>query len=209
MKDTLAALHLDTYDSLASDYEDRVETLRAVTTHAMQPFIRVLKDKARVLDIGCAVGYTMEILSQNNMLPEGIDISPRMIEYARERNPHAELVVGDFLDHHYKDNSFDGVMLYAFIHLFPKDVATECLKKAVALLKPTGYMFIGTTKSDIASEGFEKKVDYISSPTRFRKRWTPAELIALFDENNLRIVHYEDNTDELGKIWMDYVVQKT
>jgi ubiquinone/menaquinone biosynthesis C-methylase UbiE len=208
MKDTLAKLHIDTYDSLAPEYEERVEKLRAVTEHAMQPFLNSTPIGGQVLDIGCAVGYTTEILSQNGKLAEGIDISPSMIEHAKKRNPNIKLVVGDFLDHQYEDNSFDGILMYAFIHLFPKDAAKECLNKAVKILKPGGCIFIGTTKSDKPSEGFEKKADYSSSPNRFRKRWTQQELEELFTDNLLRVIHYEDNTDEFGKVWMDYVVKK-
>lgn len=208
MKAILAKLYTETYDSLAPEYEERVEKLRAVTAYAMQPFLNSVPEGGRVLDIGCAVGYTTEILSQNGKLSEGIDISPLMIEHAKKRNSDAKLVVGDFLDYEYENNSFDGILMYAFIHLFPKDVAMECIEKVTRILKPGGYIFIGTTKSDKPSEGFEKKADYSSSPNRFRKRWTQQELEELFNDNNLKIVHYENNTDEFGKVWMDYVVQK-
>jgi SAM-dependent methyltransferase len=208
MHDKLAQLHIDTYDSLADEYESRVETYREVTTYALSPFITRLPINAKVLDIGCAVGYTVEILNAAGKQAEGIDISPAMIQHAKKRNPTATFVVGDFLEHTYLPESFDGALLYAFIHLFPKDAALACMTKVVEILKPGGHIFIGTTKSAIASEGFEEKADYVAAPRRFRKHWTTQEMEDFFAAHNLTIIHYEDNTDEFGKVWMDYVVQK-
>jgi len=209
MSDTFAQLHEETYNSLASDYERRVETYRQVTTKALTPFINRLPQSGRVLDIGCAVGYTVEIMNSHGIVAEGIDISPAMIEFARRRNPDTRLVVGDFLDMDYDNESFDGALLYAFIHLFPKDVALACVRKVVDILKPGGLMFVGTTKSVASSECFEEKLDYGSIAKRFRKRWTQEEIEAMFEATGLEIVHYEDNEDEFGKVWMDYVLRKS
>lgn len=208
MHDTLAKLHTDTYDSLANEYESRVETYRAVTTKALTPFIQALPENAHVLDIGCAVGYVVEILREYGKNAEGIDISSEMISYAIKRNPDARFVTGDFLDTEYPSQSFDGIVLYAFIHLFPKEIAVACIEKIVTIMKPGALMFVGTTKSEVSTEGFEEKADYGSTVQRYRKRWTPNELEALFNECGLEIIHYEDNKDEFGKLWMDYVVKK-
>lgn len=209
MHDTLAQLHEDTYNALADEYESRVETYRAVTTKALQPFITALPNNARVLDVGCAVGYVVEILRQYGNNAEGIDISSKMIKYAQKRNPEAHFEVGDFLEVSYKPASFDGAVFYAFIHLFPKDIAHECMKKVTSILKPGALLFIGTTKSAEASEGFEQKSDYGSNDKRYRKRWTQPEIEAFCSDYGLAIIHYEDNIDEFGKVWMDYTLRKS
>jgi len=208
MKDAFAQLHQQTYDSLAHEYESRVETYRTVTEHALQPFIHALPQDSKVLDIGCAVGYTTQILREYGKQAEGIDISPAMISFARRRNPGTTFVVGDFLEQPYEYAAYNGVLLYAFMHLFPKDDALKLLEKVVDILKSGGYIFIGTTKSSESSEGFEEKTDYGSTEKRYRKRWTQVELESVFDDLGLKIIHYEDNTDKFGKVWMDYVVQK-
>ena len=97
--------------------------------------------------------------------------------------------------------------MYAFLHLFPKDIALACLDKAIAITKPGGMIFIGTTKSDSPSEGFEIKKDYKVPVRRYRKRWTQAELEEVFASRNLEVAHYAEKQDEFGKIWMDYVVR--
>src|SRR5690606_35806285 len=100
-----------------------------------------------------AVGYVVEILRTQGFDAEGIDISPNMIAYARRRCPDARFITGDFFEHLFDAESFDGVVLYAFIHLFPKNIAEQYLNKILSILKPGGFIFVGTTKSDVSSEG--------------------------------------------------------
>lgn len=208
MHDELANLHRKTYDLVADEYEDRVETLRATTQAALADFTDLLPAGGKVLDIGCAVGYTVEILRSAGMDVDGIDISSEMIAYAKKRNPNSHFVVGDFLEEAYVAGSYDGILMYAFLHLFPKDVALHCLDKAVSITKPGGLLFTGTTKSESPSEGFEIKRDYKTPVKRYRKRWTQQELDEVFSSRNLEIAHYAEKTDEFGKIWMDYIVRK-
>ncbi len=207
MKDSLSELHKETYDMVADEYEDRVETLRPTTEKALANFTDLLQQGSMVLDVGCAVGYTVEILRKSGMSVDGIDIAPKMIEYARHRNPSNNFIVGDFLETNYTQHHYDGVLMYAFLHLFPKDIALECLDKAIAITKPGGLIFTGTTRSEQASEGFEIKHDYKKEVKRYRKRWTMPEIEAVFKSRHLEVVDYAEKVDEFGKVWMDYVVR--
>ena len=208
MNDLLSQSHLETYDTLADEYEDRVEKLRPVTEYALSHLISQLKPKSKVLDIGCAVGYTVEILNSAGMDAEGIDISPAMIAHARKRNPDSKLVVGDFIEKEYPVNYYDAALMYAFIHLFPLAQAQQFLNKTSSILKTGGLLFVGTTKSDQSSEGWEKKIDYAGQPKRYRKRWTQSELEKVLSNSGFKVIYQEDIKDEFGKIWMDYVVRK-
>ncbi len=208
MRDPLPYLHTKTYDFLAVEYENRVETLRSVTEYALSHLIKRLEPGLKVLDIGCAVGYTIEILRQAEMIPEGIDISPEMIKYAKKRNPNSKLVVGDFITRRYPKEYYDAAFMMAFIHLFPLEQAKLCFHKAAQLLKPGGLLFVGTTKSDRPSEGYEEKADYPNQLKRFRKKWTPCELEGVLKDCGFGIVCQEDITDDYGKVWMDYIAQK-
>jgi len=207
MKDELSQLHKETYDTVADEYEERVETLRSITEGALKPFAELLPDGSKILDIGCAVGYTAEILHNEGMIVDGIDIAPKMIEYARRRNPTSNFRVGDFLEESYPHHHYDGILMYAFMHLFPKDIALESLDKAIAITKPGGLIFNGTTKSNTASEGFEVKRDYQNEVKRYRKHWTKEEMDSVFESRGLEVVLYTEIEDEFGKIWMDYIIR--
>lgn len=208
MHDELAKLHIETYNAVADEYEERVETLRPVTVNAFSDLTALLPIGSRMLDIGCGVGYTVEILTNLGMNAEGIDIAPAMIAYARKRSPESNFTVGDFLDVDYPTQTYDAVLLWAFIHLFPKDTALAIFKKAINILKPGGYILIGTTKSDIAREGFEEKKDYANHVKRYRRHWTPQDLELVIEELGLTIISTKDRTDEFGKLWMNYIVQR-
>lgn len=207
MKDSLANLHKETYDMVADEYEARVEILRPTTEAALANFTNLLNQHSTILDIGCAVGYTVEILRKNGMHVEGIDISPAMIKYAQRRNPNNHFIIGDFLQTDYPKHHYDSVLMYAFLHLFPKDIALEILDKAILVTKPGGLIFTGTTKSENATEGFEIKHDYKKEVRRYRKRWTMLEIEAVFKSRRLEVVDYAEKTDEFGKVWMDYIVR--
>jgi len=209
MHDDLAQLHKYTYDLVADEYEERVETLRPITQKALADFTELMSKGAKVLDIGCAVGYTVEILRHAGMNVDGIDISSEMIKYAKLRNPNSQFIIGDFFELDYPVNNYDCILMYAFLHLFPKNIALQCLDKAVVITKPGGLIFIGTTKSETPSEGFETKQDYKKPVKRYRKRWTQSEIEEVFTSRHLKIVHYAEKLDEFGKVWMDYIVRKS
>jgi ubiquinone/menaquinone biosynthesis C-methylase UbiE len=208
MRDSLAELHIETYDSLADEYENRVDLLKPVSEDAIRHLTRQLKKGSKVLDIGCAVGYTVAILRDHGMKAEGIDISPEMIRYAKARNPDSTLIVGDFLTTKFQNNSYDSILAFAFIHLFPKKDVEKIFEKMIRILKPDGYMLVGSTESKISAEGFEQKEDYAKETKRFRKHWTKAELEKLIETNGLEITDSLFPTDEFGKVWMDYIVRK-
>ncbi len=208
MHETLPEVHTKTYDLLADEYEQRVQALRPVTEYALSLLTRELEPGSRILDVGCAVGYTLEIFRDHGMNPEGIELSPAMIAYAQQRNPATPITQGDFFTEPYPEQSFDAVCLYAFIHLFPKDVALQGLTKTARILRPGGFAFLSTTKSLTSSEGFEQKIDYTATAHRFRKRWTQPEFEEAIQGSGFDITYHEDLTDDFGKVWMDYVVQK-
>jgi SAM-dependent methyltransferase len=202
----ISRYHQVVYDGLAEQYEGRVEALRPLSLAGCNSLKSYLPGK-RILDIGCGVGLTIENLITFGLSPVGIDVSPRMLDYARQRCPADSVILGDFLDWKFNE-LFDGVIAFAFIHLFPKTIALQCLAKIRDVLRPAGAAFINTTLSDVSVEGFVPKIDYIGSPVRFRKFWTREEFAEALDQSGFRIVEIEIVDDPFGKRWMDAVVTR-
>jgi ubiquinone/menaquinone biosynthesis C-methylase UbiE len=76
---------------------------------------------ARTLDVACGTGYLTQHLSGEIV---ALDQSVSMLELARERVPHAELVVGDALALPFDDGAFDRLFAsYFYCHLEPEDAA--------------------------------------------------------------------------------------
>lgn len=203
-----SSINKNTYDILADEYEGRVESLLPVTEDAMAYFASYLKPTGKVLDIGCAVGIAMSVLDKKGFRVSGIEISPSMAEYAKKRNPKADIIVGDFLKTDIKEK-FDGVLAFAFIHLFPKKEVIKILEKIKTILEPGGIALLSSTESNESKEGWYVKDDFNKKEKRFRKFWTEKELEKSLSEAGFEKVALQKYTDPYGKVWMDFIVRNS
>lgn len=203
-----SALNKTTYDNLADEYESRVESLMPVTNAAMDYLTSYLKPNGEVLDVGCAVGIAMSVLSKKGFKVSGIEISSQMAEYAKRRNPDADIIVGDFLKTDFK-KKFDGIVAFAFIHLFPKSEVIKILEKIGSTLKPGGVALLSSSESNESKEGWYAKDDFSKKEKRFRKFWTEKELAETIAQAGFTILELKKFPDPYGKVWMDFIVRKS
>jgi 2-polyprenyl-3-methyl-5-hydroxy-6-metoxy-1,4-benzoquinol methylase len=82
----------NTYDEFALQYADMMsaqEEAGVAPYSNMARFLEVVGDVSglTVLDAGCGEGYLSRILAQRGASVAGIDISPRLIELARAKDP--------------------------------------------------------------------------------------------------------------------------
>jgi uncharacterized peroxidase-related enzyme len=63
----------------------------------------------RLLDVACGSGLALELAALSGARCAGIDASPRLVAVARDRNPEADLRVGDMNALPWPDDSFDVV----------------------------------------------------------------------------------------------------
>jgi len=196
-----------TYDNLANEYEQRTKTLKDVTNYALSLFIKHLSMGKEILETGCAVGLAIKIMEKKGLNVTGIDISPKMVKYAKKRNPKSNIILGDFLTYKF-NKTYDGIFSFAFVHLFPKKVALKVLQKMYLLLNPGGILYIGTSRSNESYEGWEEKKDYENKEKRFRKHWTEKELENALTKTGFKKLDLYIIEDPFKKVWMDFVVQK-
>lgn len=198
--------HKKVYDLLSKEYEQRVKILTPITKDAMEWFSSYIKPRGKILDIGCAVGIAVKILSEKGFDVSGIEISPNMAKFAKQRNPKSNIITGDFLNTNFH-KKFDAILAFAFIHLFPKKEIPVVLKKIKDSLKPNGVVLISTTESSISKEGWRIKKDYGIKEKRFRKLWTKKELSDTLGKNGFDILSIKKFTDPIGKKWMDFIIK--
>src|SRR5215475_9468554 len=72
-----------------------------------------------VLDVGCGNGYFARALARRGARVTGIDISPRMIEHAKQQETAEPLGI--------EDHVFDAAALPADVVLQSFDMVTSCL----------------------------------------------------------------------------------
>jgi SAM-dependent methyltransferase len=96
------------FDSIAAQREQYRE--RGAYYHIeLEKYLRFLiPHNSSVIEIGCGIGKTLAALNPSRGL--GIDISPKMVEIAREKFPHLQFEVGDVESLHIEEK-FDYVLM--------------------------------------------------------------------------------------------------
>jgi SAM-dependent methyltransferase/alkylhydroperoxidase family enzyme len=92
----------------------------------------------RLLDIACGAGLAIELAALRGARCAGIDASPRLLAVARQRNPSADLRVGDMHDLPWDDESFDVVTSFRGIW----GTTPAALVEAFRVLAPGGRIGI-------------------------------------------------------------------
>ena len=102
---------------------------------ARQVTVDLIPAGSSVLDIGCGTGMLCFALkAQKNCRVVGLDLSLRMLEFARKSNPFPEMtfVHGDATDlGAYPDRSFDYAALLMLVHELPRTQQVRVLEEAL------------------------------------------------------------------------------
>ncbi|MCZ6463241.1 MAG: class I SAM-dependent methyltransferase [Proteobacteria bacterium] len=109
-----------------------------------------LRDGERVLDVGCANGYsTVRLAARRHLQMRGLDYVPEMIEAARERVAEirdslagsVEFAVGNVLDLQEPADHYDAVILVrVLINLRTWENQRQALEACVRALRPGGKL---------------------------------------------------------------------
>ena len=123
-----------------------------------------------IVDIGCGTGHHVSKLSEKNLKVIGIDISPSMIQKAKENYPGLSFKVGDALNNGlFKMNSITHVLCLYFTIYYFKD-KKYFLDNVMDWLMPGGYLIIHI----VDRETFDPILPpgnplYIVSPQKYAK----------------------------------------
>jgi SAM-dependent methyltransferase len=122
-----------------------------------QPLFEAVLDAAkagpgtRLLDVGCGSGLTLVLATQRGAIPAGLDISPGLLEVARDRLPGADLRDGDLEYLPFADATFDAVTgINAF--QFAGD-PRRALREAARVTRPGGRVVASLFAAPERSQG--------------------------------------------------------
>jgi ubiquinone/menaquinone biosynthesis C-methylase UbiE len=141
------------FDKAAAKYDRAPFPFFTPFGEALVQFAELDADE-RVLDAGCGTGAALIPALRVAGDVVGVDLSPAMLERAREEAPGAELIVGDVCALPFEDASFD-VVLSAFVVFFPEDPAAA-LREAARVLRSEGRLVIATWAENDERWSFER-----------------------------------------------------
>ena len=98
--------------------------------------------KSRILDVGCGTGHHVATIGSKGYDVLGIDISPSMIEKAKENFPNYKFEVADALDgSKFHPDFFTHILcMYFTIYYFPDK--TQFFQNCFKWLMPGGYLIV-------------------------------------------------------------------
>jgi len=120
-------------------------------TYTFEVWLREIEKyiaKGRILDIGCAMGFFLEVAQQRGWDVYGIDVSEYAVNLAREKFG-SRVSRGTLSDIHFAPDSFDVITMFDVIeHL---SSPTETLRNISMILKSKGILAISTVNTDSLS----------------------------------------------------------
>ncbi|WP_030665407.1 class I SAM-dependent methyltransferase [Streptomyces rimosus] len=129
----------------------------------------------QVADLGCGPGHITAYLNELGLAAFGVDVSPAMIELARQACPDLRFDVGSMAALDITDGELGGVLSrWSIIHTPPQDVPAV-LAEFHRVLAPGGHLLIGFS----ASEGPSCPTQIFDHAVAPAYRWWPDHLAGL------------------------------
>jgi SAM-dependent methyltransferase len=113
-------------------------------------FARTFCEGKELLEVACGAGQGLGYLAQRARRVVGIDIDASIVDIPRRTyrgRSNIEVVQGDAQDLHFRDGSFDVIILYEALYYVPD--AGRFVAEAARVLRPGGVLLICTANKDL------------------------------------------------------------
>ena len=144
------------YDKIADTWYEKREWY--IEQPSIDEAIACLQPGAKILDVGCGSGKPIaNYLVEKNFDVYGVDISPKLIDYAKQTIPENKLFVSDICD--FSTNiKFDAIVCWFALFHIHAEHHIDVLKKFHAFLKPGGILLITFADTRCEPGGTDVKV---------------------------------------------------
>ena len=133
------------YDQVAEEYVSRIFhelEHKPMDRELLDGFAQEMRGLGRVCDLGCGPGHVTRYLHERGVSMLGLDLSPRMVELARQLNPGIEFEQGDMASLPVQDEAWAGsIAFYSLIHFFPAQMVA-ILQEIYRVLQPHGLFLL-------------------------------------------------------------------
>jgi arsenite methyltransferase len=181
--------------------------MRAVTGPAIRPGGLILTERAltfcrlpagaRVLDVGCGVGATVEFLCQERAYAAfGVDTSSLLIKEGIERQPALGLFRGTAENLPFPDRCFSALFCECVLSLLHDPV--DALKECARVLTPGGFFIL----SDIYARMPDEASSLMHMPIRccIKGAVGRREIVAMVEGSGLMALIWEDHSALLKQL---------
>ncbi|MET8685402.1 class I SAM-dependent methyltransferase [Streptomyces sp. NPDC004732] len=192
----------ESYDTVAADYAASVKApaeLDPLSRAMLTAFAELAQAAGRgpVADVGCGPGKVTAYLTDLGLSAFGIDVSPKMVELAREAHPHLRFAVGSMTALEIGDHDLGGILAYYSTHHTPPELLPVVFAEFHRTLAPGGHLMLVCRVGK--AEHLRRTLAYGDHPAPFESYRLPAERIAeLLEQAGLVVTSQLVQANEQG-----------
>ncbi len=145
MNDAIAQPIRESYDRLADEYARRIFNElqhKPLDRELLDRFATKVARSGEVCDIGCGPGQVARYLRDAGATVFGLDLSPRMLEQARQLNPDISFREGNMMSLDLPDDALAGITAFYAIVNIPKALLPSVFGEMHRVLQPGGLLLL-------------------------------------------------------------------
>jgi SAM-dependent methyltransferase len=175
----LAAVR-ESYDTVATAYLERVpepDAMAPPERAMLAAFAELVRaaDRGPVADLGCGPGRLTTHLAKLGLPAFGVDLSPRMIELARQAFPDLRFEVGSMTALDLPDGQLGGILAWYSTYHTPPEYVPVVFAEFHRVLAPGGHLLLGVYAGD--DEHFRPTQAYGGHPVSYESYLLPLDRI--------------------------------
>jgi len=135
----------ESYDHIAEEYARRIYRElegKPFDREVLHRFAQEVEGRGQVCDIGCGPGHVTRYLQNAGADVFGLDISPGMVELARQLNPGTRFVVGDMLALDLPEGGLTGAVVFYAIVNIQKEFLLAVFREMCRVLQSGGLLLL-------------------------------------------------------------------
>lgn len=148
---------IETYNISAEKYQDKFMEMDLYNDTYDRFCHFIDKSNAEIFEIATGPGNVVKYIhsKQPNFKISGIDLSPTMVELAKQNNPQADFEVMDCREIYKINRKFDGILCAFCLPYLSKEETSKLLFDASQLLDFNGVLYISMMEGDYEGSRYE------------------------------------------------------
>ena len=151
MNDNLTRSIRESYDRIADEYARRISDElqhKPLDRELLNRFAAEVAGRGEVCDMGCGPGHVARYLHDAGTTVFGLDLSPRMLEEARQLSPDISFRQGNMLALDLSDATLAGIAAFYAIVNIPTESLSLVFREMQRVLQPGGLVLLAFHTGD-------------------------------------------------------------